>query len=316
MASLPEPRSRTVDAIYASYAASRSAWRSAGIAVSELGTECDRAIWYRFRWADSNEPIDGRKARLFDTGNREETRLVAELRAIGVEVWEVDPDTGRQWTLRSAGEHVRGKADGVLVGLPDAPATPHLLEAKSHSAKNFRELTKVGVREAFPKHYAQCQIGMHLLGLNRALYLATCKDDDNLHAERLEYDVEFCLRAMARAERIINADGPPVRLHPDPGAKTAWACKFCPAFGACHEGGWPESNCRTCLYVSPVAAGKWHCARFDRILTLDEQKAGCPAHLYVPALVPGTQIDASEADETVTYRLHDGSPWVDGRIAA
>lgn len=287
--------------------------------MSELGADCDRALWYRLRWADANEPTDGRKARLFETGNREEARLVDELKAIGIEVWEVDPDSGKQWPLRGAGDHVRGKADGVVLGLPEAPKTPHLLEIKSHSAKNFATLVKKGVQEAYPKHYAQCQLGMHLLGLDRAIYIATCKDTDELHAQRLDCDIEFCLRALARAERVIGSDRAPAKLHDDPASKAAFACAFCPALAVCHGKQFPPgdasvspANCRTCLHAAPVAGGVWNCARFSKPLTLDEQKQGCPAHLFLPDLVPGEQIDASEDDETVTYRLIDGRVWIDG----
>ena len=38
---------------------------------------------------------------------------------------------------------------------------------------------------------------------------------------------------------------------------------------------------------------------------------GCDFHLFLPALVPGQQVDADEAAGTVTYQLHDGATWVD-----
>jgi hypothetical protein len=330
MAPLPAPRSRTVDAIYAAYAArSGPGWRSSGLAVSELATECERALWYRLRWADANDPPDGRRARLFDTGNREEARLIDDLRAAGMTVWDVDPATGRQYPIRLADEHVRGKADGVVLGVPDAPATPHLLEAKSHNAKNFRELVRAveraetraaGLAEAFPKHYAQCQLGMAALGLTRALYLAVSKDTDEIEAVRIEYDAEFALRAEARGRRIVATDHAPPRLHADPAAKAAWACRFCPALAVCHEGEFPAGdattaarNCRTCLHAAPAPGGAWTCARAGGArLSLDDQKRGCGAHLWLPDLVPGEQEDADAVRETVTYRLASGAVFVDG----
>ena len=45
--------------------------------------DCDRAIWYAFRWAHPPTAYDGRMLRLFRTGDREEARLIEELRAIG-----------------------------------------------------------------------------------------------------------------------------------------------------------------------------------------------------------------------------------------
>jgi hypothetical protein len=37
-------------------------------------------------------------------------------------------------------------------------------------------------------------------------------------------------------------------------------------------------------------------------------------HLFLPALVPGEQIDADPEAETVTYRLSDGTTWIDGAV--
>jgi len=47
-------------------------------------------------------------------------------------------------------------------------------------------------------------------------------------------------------------------------------------------------------------------------LSIDEQRDGCPAHLYLCGLINGEQIDADEVAETVTYRLATGEIWVDG----
>ena len=52
------------------------------------------------------------------------------------------------------------------------------------------------------------------------------------------------------------------------------------------------------------------CARMSR----RDQEAGCAAHLYIPDLVRGEQLDAGE--DWVSYRLPDGSEWRDGVSAA
>ena len=56
----------------------------------------------------------------------------------------------------------------------------------------------------------------------------------------------------------------------------------------------------------------WSCARWNKPLSLAEQKAGCPAHLFVPTLVPGEVVDANDEEEWVLYTLHDGREWRDG----
>lgn len=310
MVALPKLESQTIAAIYAAYEANRTSFDSTGLSISSLGTECDRQLWYEFRWAAKQATHTGQKLRLFETGNREEVRLLEDLKRIGCEVHEHD-ERGRQWKVYAVGGHLRGKLDGAVLGVPEAPKTWHVVEAKTHNAKNFKELVKNGVAKAKDGHHAQCQLYMHLTGMQRALYLAHNKDTDELYAERIHLDVEYCLRKVARAERLIYAAQPPAKLHEDPTSKAAFTCGWCPARAICHDGAFARVNCRTCLHSTPVEGG-WNCARHNKPLSYDEQRKGCPQHRYIPTLVPGEQIDCDEVAETVTYTLAKGGTWVDG----
>ena len=308
MVPLPKPQSSTVTAIYAAYEAVAEYWDSLGISVGEANAPCDRQLWYSFRWCTPLEVHHGRQLRLFATGNLEEERLVADLERIGVGVY------GQQDRIRLVQGHVRGKADGKAMGIPEAPKTEHLVEFKSSNAKGMREIVKDGCKVAKPLHYGQCQLGMHAFGLTRCLYLVASKDDDTLYAERLEYDLEFTLRLLARLERIINSPEPPSRISEKP---DWFECLFCRHKAVCKEGAWPRVTCRSCLYSSPEMGGDghWSCGRWGKPLSFDEQKEGCPAHLTIPALINGEQIDCSEEEEWVEYRLADGTIWRDGAQA-
>jgi hypothetical protein len=278
---------------------------------SSIGHPCERHLFYRFRWAHHGETFDGRKLRLFQTGHVEEDRLVAYLRMAGVAVEAVDPATGEQWEVVSLDGHFKGHLDGICSNLLEAPATPHLLECKTHNAKSFAQLVKFGVSASKPEHVAQMQVYMHLKSLSRAFYLAKNKDTDELHGERVHYDPSHAISLMAKAERVKTANAVPARVSDDP---SYYLCSSfnCPSYDICHGGGLALRNCRTCLHAEPVAGGQWSCQRHDRIITIDDQRLGCPSHLYLPSLVPGDQIDADEQQETVTYRLRDGTVWIDG----
>lgn len=305
MAPIPKIESSTVRAIYAAYEAVAEYWDSLGISVGEANAPCDRQLWYSFRWCTPLEVHTGRQLRLFQTGHLEESRLVEDLERIGVDVY------GSQDRIRLVQGHVRGKADGRGMGIPEAPKTEHLLEFKSSNAKGMKSIIKDGCKVAKPLHYGQCQLGMHAFGLTRCLYLVASKDDDTLYAERIEYDLEWTLRLLARLERIINMDEPPSRIS----EKADWfECLFCKHKAVCKEDAWPRVTCRSCLYSTPEMGGDghWSCSRFSKPIAFEEQKAACSAHLTIPALVPGEQIDCSEADETVTYRLRSGEIWIDG----
>jgi hypothetical protein len=310
MVALPPPPEPTVAAIYAAYEADSADGYRAHLGASVIGGTCDRAIWYGFRWA-SRARHTGRLLRLFETGHLAEARFVADLRRIGVTVLDLDPATGRQWTLRDATGHFGGSMDAVAIGLPEAPKTWHVCEFKTHSEKSFLALQKDGVAVSKPAHWAQMQVYMHLAGLDRAFYLAVNKNTDELYQERVRADAEAGLRLLAKAERIVLASRPPARISEDP---TWWQCRFCDHHTICHEGVLPERHCRSCLHSTPVADGQWHCARHSLPLALDDQRTGCAAHLFIPDLVAGTQIDAGE--DWVSYRMPKGDFWWDGVPAA
>ena len=308
----------TVAAIRRAYADAHDEHERTYLGCSVIGDECERRLWYGFRWAVPPERLDGRKLRLFATGHREEARMVDDLRRSGVTVLDTYPGTDEQISVSAAGGHFRGHLDGEAMGVKEAPKTVHLLECKTHAAKSFRALLKEGVRTSKPAHYDQMQVYMHLRSLTRALYLAHNKDDDDLYSERVERDPLRGAQLVAKAERIVTESSPPPKLHEDPSSRLAWMCPFCPALGVCHEGRWARRNCRTCLHATPEmdGDGHWSCARHRRDLSPADQRAGCAHHAFIPALVPGEQIDADEEAGTVTYTLSTGAPFVDGPALA
>jgi hypothetical protein len=319
MPELPEPINHTVTAIYDAIAAkARGFGDSRGVPMSDVGNECDRAIFYKLRWANPPEQIDGIKQSRFDTGFYWEERLLSDLERAGCQVERVDPATGKQFRVELADGWLRGKMDGQATGVPEAPKTLHVVECKSHSEKSFKELLKhappkgEGLRKSKPDHFAQCQLYCHARGISRCLYLASNKNTDERYAERVEYDAAFCLALEARIQRIARSDRAPPKLHEDPASKAAFACGWCPAKAQCHEGAFSRVNCRTCLSAELRSGAEVWCSLSGTQLTYDEQQAGCRSHLYLPSLVPGEQTDASEADRTVTYLLASGEVWVDG----
>jgi hypothetical protein len=305
VAAIPQPSSRTatVRAIYEAYEKRREGEPARGyLGASNIGHACDRYLWLSFRWAGA-EAFDGRMLRLFEHGHHAEPRFVAELRMIGATVQEVDRD-GKQFAVEACGGHFRGHLDGRATGLPEAPKTPHVLEFKTHNAKSFKALQDKGVREAKPMHWAQTQVYCLLTGTTRAMYLAENKDTAELYEERVHLDKEAAQAFIDRAQRIIDAAEPPLRLSEDP----AWfGCKFCPFHAQCHGTEAPQVNCRTCAHSTPVEGGDWHCSRFASAVPLEFQRTGCDAHLFLPPLLSriGTPVDGS--DESVTYQAEGGT---------
>jgi hypothetical protein len=289
MAPLPQP---TIDAIYAAYKAREKPRHSSRLGASMIGKECDRRLWMGFRHVFL-ERFDGRMLRLFDTGHREELRVIDDLRAAGMEVWALDPATSEQYTYTALDGHVVAKLDGVVLGVPEAPETPHDLSIKTANTKNFAKIQKDGIAKAKPEHYAQVQIEMGLADLNRALYVCVCKDTDEIYVERINFDDKAFKAFLLRASRIIKAEAAPDRISNDP---AFYICKFCPLTQHCHGEAMPEVNCRTCVHATPGANGTWQCAN-DL-----EMKPGCNDHLFVPDLLPWAE--PVEGDPTwIRYRV-------------
>lgn len=305
MAPLPPPRNPTVDSIYKAYEAAAEDGFRPHLGASLIGGDCERALFFTFRWA-TVERHDGRLLRLFQTGHLAESRFVADLRRIGCEVQEVNPETGQQWKVSAVGGHFGGSMDGVVLGLPEAPKTWHVAEFKTHGEKSFTELKKRGVKEAKPLHFFQVQTYMHLTGLTRAFYLAVSKNTDELYAERIRYDADEGVRLIAKAERVIHATTAPDRIA---FSEDHFKCKFCSHHSVCWGKAAPPRHCRSCVF-SEVVDGGWRCNKSGRDLSVAEQKAGCPDHRYLPTFVPGEQVDAAEDGSWIKYEMPDGE-WTD-----
>ena len=106
MAPLPPPPTPTLDAIYAAYVAEADDGFRDHLGASIIGKDCERALWYDFRWV-TRRGFSGRMLRLFDTGKREEDRLVRDLRRTGATVLDADPGDRPAMAGRGAGRPLR-----------------------------------------------------------------------------------------------------------------------------------------------------------------------------------------------------------------
>ena len=289
MAKIPQTDS-TIARIYRAYEERENGSPRAHLGASIVGRECEREAWSSFRWLLYPE-YEGRILRLFDRGKREEPVLIHDLRSAGVTVHAVDPESGRQFSFSDFGGHFGGSMDGAAVGLVEAPKTWHVLEFKTHGAKSFSALVKNGVEETHPEHFAQMQLYMGWAGMDRAYYLAVSKDTDELYAERIKFDRALFEKLRVKAKRIIFTSEPPPRISEDP---EHFRCRLCHFHRVCHGTSFPKANCRTCAHSTPREDGTWHCGRHDRMLSKDDQLAGCPQHVFIPPLVPMRPIQAKE----------------------
>lgn len=297
MALIPEPLDTTVSRIYEVYKKNRKGRVSIRLGAGSIGKECNLEVWYKFRWAAKSE-YSGQMSRLFDTGDREELRVIRDLRNIGCTVYDVNPQTGKQFFFSDLGGHFVGFMDCAVLGIPEAPKEWHVFDIKTYNKKRFKEFVSKGVKESDYVYYAQLQMYMGWSGMLRAGLFAVEKDTDELYLERIHFSQEEFDKLRNVARRVIFSEKKLPKISNSPGF---YKCRFCDFKSICHESAIPNMNCRTCLHATAEENGTWTCAKFNKTLSKREQEERCEKHLFLPAMIPYEQVDAG--DGFVQYRI-------------
>lgn len=297
MAEIPESKNTIEKKIYKYYELHQEPPRP-HIGASELGNPCERAIWLKFRLAVI-EKFNGRMLLLFDRGQREEERIINHLRNIGVRVTH----TGNNQMRFSFGSHVAGSCDGIIEGgLPNAPKARAILECKTHSDKSFNDVKKKGVEKSKPNHWIQCNIYGYGAGIDRALYVAVNKNNDEIYTEWLHLDKAIAQKYIERGQRIALEERIPPPISTDP----SWfSCKFCPSHSFCFDTHLTkEVTCRTCAHSTPKTDSTWRCERYGADdIPFEYQLQGCDCHSFHPDLVPWKPLDGPD-DWTAAYEIN------------
>lgn len=334
------PPARFIDKVTAHYEATATDWRRPHLGASLLGNPCRRALWFSFRWTMAPN-FPGRVLRLFDTGNREEGRIVSDLRNAGITVFDRDSDTGKQFRV-SFCEHSGGSLDGIAQGFEEAPKKWHVVEFKTHNEKSFNEVKTKGVQIAKPLHYAQMQTYMYKMNekypgeFDRGMYIPVNKNTDEMWGERVRLDPLFAQQTIGKGIAVVDSPRPAGLLSDDPKHSD---CLFCEYHGLCfgtewkeRDGKWQfvtfnrdriERNCRTCLHSTPCKSlhsegtGEWSCSAIgdftEGLISLKKEKSGCDRHLFVPDFLrPWSVVDADRGGEWVKY--DNGTNYKGGRI--
>jgi hypothetical protein len=284
------------------------------LGMSEVGGSCSRKLWYGFRKA-ARERFDAATLKRFEDGHRTEDLIIRRLRLLdGITLLDRQAD-GNQIGYKDLNGHFSGHLDGDIVGILQAPVTPHVLEVKCVSEKKFNELKKAvaelgeknALRKWNPVYYTQGMLYCHYHQRSRHYLVVATPGGRDWMGVRSNYDAAHALGAIAKANRIISSQEPPDKLSNDP---SYFECRYCYYSGICHRDDMPDRGCRTCLHSTAIENGAWHCARWGKTLTFDEQLAGCQAHKFLPGIVPGEAIAADE--KSVTYKLKNGAVWRDG----
>jgi len=191
------------------------------LGLSECGHECKRYLYYRHH-GHTPSPIDGRVLRLFQLGNLIEDQAIVDLRSAGFTL----TDNQKEVTFEHNGITLRGHVDGIITGLVES-SKPHLWECKSANDKSFKKLLKCrSYKEWSTKYYAQIQVYMLGLKLDRALVWVEAKNDSSVYTERVRLDKEYAVNLLQDVFEAISKLNPPERACPQQSWYMAKWCDF------------------------------------------------------------------------------------------
>jgi len=289
------------------------------LGASSIGEPCERKLWFNWRMA-GQEKFTAESLYRFDDGFNVEAVIASRLaRVPNVKIRTVNPNTGYQFALALVDDHLRGRIDGLIDGLLQAPTTTHVWEAKAVNETSLSALKKAkekhgekgALKEWSILYYAQAVLYMHAFNLTRHYLTASSPGARSTISVRTNADPQFAQMLIEKATRIKESAHVPIGLSTDP---TWYGCKFCNFHSLCFEKKVADMNCRTCLHSTPVEAGQWHCAKYNQNVPDNFQVQGCENHLFIPSLIPFAKaVDANEEENTITYEKADGVTFKNGK---
>ena len=282
---------------------------------SAIGKACWRQLWYDLRWVQESIHDAATLARFAD-GHASEAIVGARLSAIpGIRLWTEQED-GTQYGFVDLGGHLRGHLDGVIMGLLQAPKTPHVWEAKAVNERKFKDLekkkTQFGEKDALENwdstYFAQAQMYMGQFKYTRHYLTVATPGSRDITSCRTDFQKNVYDRLMGKAKRIVFSGTPLDKISTK---SDYYICKWCDYTDNCHGSKVARVNCRTCAHVTPTDSGTWRCEFHGKTLTNKEQRAGCSKHLFIPELVPfGTLTDMDQDANTITYQTESGTSFI------
>lgn len=273
--------------------------------LSQVGHHCDRYLWLNFRWAHV-EKFSGRVLRLFQRGHDEEKKIVKLLKRAGL----VIEFAGHLQFKVDFGSHVSGSLDGIIkYGVPGDVMSRYILEVKTHNTKSFSKLKKEGVKESKPMHYRQVQSYMLGSKIDRCLYVAICKDNDELYIETIMLNAESAQIGVNKMKSIAMSEYLPPKIS----ESSSWfECKMCSMHEFCHKTKLTkEVNCRTCEHSKPQKDSTFFCSKHNDVIPVDFQYRGCDYHSIHKDLTPWETVP-SDIDHHNTFMI-DGNEVLNGK---
>jgi len=227
------------------------------IGAGYIGTECDRALAYRYHKAEKEEGESfvspGELHRHAESGHWTEAMTAQWLRWAGFTLSTSKVDADGQTIIDGHGKpkqhgfmaardpatgqfRMAGEVDGIILGVPLPLAgrlrLPCIWESKKATAKKWKAFSDKGVAIADPKYYGQVQINMAYMEITQTLFSMLNLDNMKFYWEIIEFDIAVAQKLGDRAARVLRSDSPLdlARITSDPNDRR---CRFCDYKGQC-----------------------------------------------------------------------------------
>ena len=216
--------------------------QKATLRMSNIGTPCDRKLWYTVNAAEEAEPLDGKAKFKFTYGH-----LV---------------DALMPFLIRKSGHTVTGEQDRLevngIVGHRDAVVDGVVVDVKSASSRGMHKFEKHKLEEDDPFGYLD-QLNMYLAASSNdplvevkgeAAFIAVDKEMGNIVVDRYKKNgKDYAELVEEKKDMVASPDVPKRRFLPQAdGAsgnyKLGTECSYCPFKRTC----WP--GLRTFIYSS------------------------------------------------------------------
>lgn len=211
------------------------------VGASSIGDRCERKLWYQLMEPEKGEKRPASLILAANDGHRSEAVMAEYLRKIpGVQLWTNDAATqGKQYGFSDHGGMYKGHVDGIILGIPLAPKTPHIWEHKCCNQKKFEALQKLksseSEKEVLKKwdylYYCQAVTYMKYMDLTRHYTTVMLAGSRNLLTIRTDENKELANSLTEKARRILGYDTAPVGISTNP---SWYECKFCRFTAHCH----------------------------------------------------------------------------------
>ena len=226
------------------------------IGASVVGNDCNAYLQLSLR-GFPNDPAMPRLKRIFKAGHEIEEWVVADMRQAGVQISEIDEETGKQFRREWLGGHVVCNADGRI---DDPEQGEAIVEIKSMNDASHKKFVNYGVKVSHRHYYRQMQMLMAMFGIGQAFFIAYNKNTSAYHAQVVEFDQAEWDWLHTRIQFVL--DGGANRIADD---ITDWRCKGCFKRSACYQLIEVKPECETCEHSTPNEDGTWNCRKLNSV---------------------------------------------------